>query len=217
VSILYLVILSLAVSLDSFGVGITYGLKRIKIPITSTIIISLASAVMILLSMQIGVWISLVLSPGFAKWIGAGILIAVGIWAIAQVLLNKYDDQEQKNIEVKNTGERIISIEIKKLGLVIQILRKPMKADIDRSGIISSAEAVLLGIALSLDAFGAGLGAALIGFQPMMTAITIAGMSGLFILFGLRVGFIFSEVKFLKKFTILPGLILILIGIIKFF
>lgn len=216
-NILYLFILALAVSLDSFGVGITYGLKRVKIPLISIIIISLASATMILLSMQIGVWISLMLSPSIAKWIGSIILVGIGIWAIFQVTHNKYTEPETKLDESKIEGKRIVSIEIRKIGLVIQILRRPMKADIDRSGIISSIEAVFLGFALSLDAFGAGLGAALIGFKPMITALTIAGMSGLFIVIGLRLGFLFSEVKVLQKFTILPGIILILIGIIKIF
>lgn len=215
--IISILILALAVSLDSFGVGITYGLRKVKIPIYSIIIIGLASATMILLSMQLGVWISLMLSPYAAKWIGAIILILVGLWAIIQVVNHSNEDIDIKKNELKNKGNKIISIELKKIGLVIQILRTPMKADIDRSGIISPLEASLLGLALSLDAFGAGLGAALIGFEPLLTATTIAGMSGLFILIGMRLGFWFSDDKWLQKFTLLPGIILILVGIMRFF
>lgn len=212
----YLFILAFAVSIDSFGVGITYGFRKIKIPISSIFIISLASALMILFSMQIGVWISLLLSSSVAKWIGSIILILIGLWVIMQVL---YQDSKENDIdyEPKKQDGNLISIEIKRLGLVIQILRTPMKADIDRSGIISAIEAVFLGLALSLDAFGAGLGAALIGFQPVETAITIAGMSGVFIILGIRLGFIFSGIRWLKKFSILPGIIMVIIGVIKIF
>lgn len=212
----YLFILALAVSIDSFGVGITYGFRKVKIPLSSILIISLASAIMILFSMQIGVWISLLLSPSVAIWVGSIILILLGLWIIIQVI---YQDNKEYEIEYesKKKNNNLISIEIKRLGLVIQILRTPMKADIDRSGKISAIEAVFLGIALSLDAFGAGLGAALIGFQPLETAVIIAGMSGFFIITGIRLGFIFSGVRWLKKFTILPGIIMVIIGVMKFF
>ena len=180
----------------------------------------MASAVMILLSMQIGVWISYFLPTNASKWIGSIILIGIGVWAIIQVVRKK-DVEEETKIEQKTfineEGKQIISIEIKTLGLVIQILKAPMKADMDKSGVISATEATLLGTALSLDAFGAGLGASLIGFNPLITALLIAIMSGIFILFGLNVGFLYSGKEWLHKFTILPGLILIIIGIIKFF
>ena len=42
-----------------------------------------------------------------------------------------------------------------------------MSADIDKSGVINGIEAVLLGFALSIDAFGAGIGAAILGFSPI--------------------------------------------------
>lgn len=212
---IYLFILALAVSLDSFGVGVTYGLRKVKLPLISIIIIGLSSAIMILISMQIGVWISLMLSPNAAKWIGSVILVSIGVWAIQQVVKSNQEVETDNKKRLTNKGKRIIYIEIKKLGIVIEILKKPIKADIDNSGYISSSEAILLGLALSLDAFGAGIGAALIGFNPVITAITIAGMSSLFILLGLKMGFWFSGIEWLKKFTLLPGIILILIGILK--
>ena len=49
---------------------------------------------------------------------------------------------------------------------MIQILRKPTVADFDKSGTISAGEA-LLGIALSVDSFGAGIGASLLGMHPL--------------------------------------------------
>lgn len=214
-NLIYLLILALAVSLDSFGVGVTYGLRKMKLPVISIIIIGLSSAIMILISMQIGVWLSLMLPPSMAKWIGSIILVSIGVWAILQVLKSNQEAEIDNKKSITNKGKRIVYIEIKKLGIVIEILKKPIKADIDNSGNISASEAMLLGLALSLDAFGAGIGAALVGFNSVVTAITIAGMSSLFILLGLKTGFWFSGIDWLKKFTVIPGIILILIGILK--
>ena len=49
----------------------------------------------------------------------------------------------------------IFNFEIKSLGVVINILQKPTEVDFDNSGTINGVEALVLGIALSLDAFGA--------------------------------------------------------------
>ncbi|ARO60791.1 Uncharacterized protein B5E38_3298 [Bacillus cereus] len=101
------------------------------------------------------------------------------------------------------------------LGLVIQILRKPTVADFDKSGTISAGEALLLGIALSVDSFGAGIGASLLGYAPAMMAILVAVMSSLFLFIGMKLGTVLSNMKWLQKFTFLPGVLLIIIGIWK--
>ncbi|MFK7697097.1 sporulation membrane protein YtaF [Paenibacillus sp. HJGM_3] len=223
-----LCLLALAVSLDGFGVGVTYGLRRIRIPVLSIVIISGCSGFIFWIAMQLGAFVSQFLSPRAATSIGALILIGIGVWAILQIVRNQQPDAdsegagEQVPVTVtevtKNEGDQvktIVVIEWKRLGLVIQILRKPSLADMDRSGIISASEAVLLGIALSLDAFGAGIGAAFIGFSSLMTAFVIACSSGLFIATGLRVGMLYANRAWMKKLSFLPGFLLILMGLMK--
>lgn len=218
--------LALAVSLDGFGVGASYGLRKIKIPLTSVVIIALLSGVVMFVSMHIGGWLAACFSPRLAKMMGSIILIGIGIWAVRQMLRQEEAEEErdagtqlaavpavQADAEpVKNT---LLSIEFKRLGLVIQILRTPSAADVDRSGVISPSEAALLGIALSLDAFGAGIGAAFIGFSPLWTAAVISAASGSFIYAGLRLGFRVSHLPWIRRFSIVPGCMLILIGLIK--
>lgn len=208
-------ILALAVSLDGFGVGVMYGIRKIRIPFLSILIISLCSGIIILGSMYIGVTMLQFLPQSTAKMVGAIVLMGIGIWAVIQMTLQKNNDPVDDIILSEKPEKRIIHIEIKSLGLVIDILRKPSNADVDRSGNISASEATLLGIALSLDAFGAGIGAALIGFSPLITSLVIAISSGVFITLGLRTGFLFSSVKWVRKLSVLPGFILILMGIFK--
>ena len=49
-----LVLLALAVSLDSFSVGFTYGLRKMRIPFKSILIIACCSAVTLMIAMLIG-------------------------------------------------------------------------------------------------------------------------------------------------------------------
>ncbi|MFV8830469.1 sporulation membrane protein YtaF [Alkalihalobacterium sp. APHAB7] len=214
VEIFSLLLLALAVSLDSFGVGLTYGLRKMKLPFKSLLFIAFCSAVSILLAMTFGNWIQRYLSPQFAEALGGIILILIGAWALYQVFRpTKNTVEEEEEVPKKVDDKVLINLEIKMLGLVIRILRKPMEADIDKSGTITGREAILLGVALSLDAFGAGIGAALIGFSPWLMALTVAVMSASFVTFGMKSGYRFSDTYLMKKFSFIPGLLLIILGV----
>lgn len=206
VEILSLFLLALAVSLDSFGVGLTYGLRKMKLPFKSLIFIATCSAISILIAMIIGSWIQRYLSPSVAETIGGLILITIGAWALYQIY------RPAKRDEKTNEDAVILNFEIEILGVVIKILRKPMVADFDDSGTITGREAFLLGIALSLDAFGAGIGAALIGFSPLFMALSVAFMSAICVTFGMKSGYLFSDSKIMQKFSFIPGLLLIILG-----
>lgn len=253
--LLPLLLLSFAVSVDGFGVGITYGLRRIRIPLLSVLIITGCSGVVILLSMKVGTWLTGFVDPDDARRIGALILIGIGCFTLFQQLRPKRPSAEAEAGEEQRKGEAaaspdgshagaasaagaggsaaaisagsgaaaelavpsiaVLTLEIKKLGIVIQILRSPQTADVDSSGSISAGEALLLGSALSLDAFGAGLGAAMVGLEPWLTALSIMLASGLFLAAGLRFGFRFSGGKRMKLLSVLPGTLLLLIGLGK--
>lgn len=226
-----LLLLSFAVSVDGFGVGATYGLRRIRIPVLSALIIAACSGFVILISMRIGAWLSELFAPDTAKIFGACVLIAIGSWGLLQLRRSgqqtEASDELEQNVQAGcsdreetldaafGPARTVLNLEIKKLGLVVQILRTPQKADIDRSGIISPSEALLLGFALSLDAFGAGLGAAMVGLDPVVTACAITLSCGIFLLLGLRLGFRFSHWHRMQSLSALPGILLILIGISK--
>jgi putative sporulation protein YtaF len=222
-----LILLSFAVSLDGFGVGITYGVRKIKIPVSSIIIISACSGLIILMSMIVGVAMTKWMSPHLTSAAGAMILIAIGISALIQFIRSgDREDGEAQRSTVSGTvtaispdnpisGKPVLTMELKVFGLIIQILRSPSAADLDRSGTITAGEAFFLGTALSLDAFGAGIGAALVGFPPLLTAILIAAASGIFLWSGTRVGFWASGWRWVRPLSMLPGIILIVMGIFK--
>lgn len=245
--------LAIAVSIDSFGVGIAYGLRKITIPIHSMIIISLCSGAVIWLSMQAGGWLSQYLSITIAGRIGASILIAIGVWALYQFARGVHEQRAEKNskldevqaaepkrksnatetsekkdarnsIEMKlhqvasgSQPTNVFTIELKTLGIVIQILRKPQTADFDASGTISASEAFMLGIALSLDAFGAGIAAGLMGLHMIHTPLLIVFCSAFFLIGGTCIGRKLAHYRYTQFVSGLPGLLLIILGIIKLF
>jgi len=209
VQLFSLLILAFALSLDGFSVGFTYGLRQMVMPIKSMLIIATCSAVSLLTAVSIGHGLEKVLSPHITASLGGFILIALG----AGVLYQFFRPEKEK--EMLTDEKTIVNLEIRSLGLAINILKKPMSADFDQSGTITGIEALMLGFALSLDAFGAGIGAAMLGFSPFYLAFTVACMSCLFVLLGIKSGAFFHKFEWIQKFTFLPGILLIIIGIWK--
>jgi putative sporulation protein YtaF len=204
-----LLILAFALSLDSFSVGFTYGLRQMVMPFKSVLIIASCSAVSMMLAVSIGHGLEKILSPSITASLGGVILIALG----AGVLFQFFRPEKEK--ELLKHEKTIVNFEIRSLGLVINILKKPMSADFDNSGTITGIEALMLGFALSLDSFGAGIGAAMLGFSPYYLAISVAVMSSLFVLLGIKSGTFFHRFDWIQRFTFLPGILLIMIGIWK--
>ncbi|GGB37608.1 sporulation membrane protein YtaF [Virgibacillus dakarensis] len=194
--------LVIAVSLDGFGVGIAYGMRRIRVPLIALFIIMLCSGVIVLTSMTIGSMITSYISAYTAKIIGGLILVSIGIFCLWNVIRSKTDD-------TVHPSENSVS----QLNQFKSVLKEPQQADLDQSGVISIQEAILLGFALALDAFGAGLGAAMLGYSPLLTASLVAFMSGLMVFGGIHMGIFLSDSKWMKKMTLLPPFLLIALGI----
>jgi putative sporulation protein YtaF len=206
---LLLLMLAFAVSLDSFSTGLTYGLRKMGIPIRSIVIISMCSAGSLLAAMSIGGAAENVLSEGIADKIGGFILIALG----AFVLLQFFRTGKEPAVDDEKV---LFNFEIESIGLVINILKRPTAADFDKSGTITGVEAIMLGLALSLDAFGAGIGAALLGYSPVLLALTVMMMSIVFLTAGLRIGKTCAHMRWIQKVSFLPGVLLIVIGVLRF-
>lgn len=199
-----------AVSMDGLVVGMTYGLRKVRVPLQAIFIIMSCSGAVVFLAMTIGKALRLTISPDVTTKIGGMILICIGLFSIWNSMRSKKElsMKIQSSIASKNS-----SIPAK----IGSILSSPSKADIDHSGRISMTEAFILGVALSMDAFGAGFGAAMLGYTAFMTTVLIAVMSGGFLFAGLRIGTVFSQYKMMQKFVYVPAMILIIIGASSFF
>ncbi len=208
------VLFALALNLDSFGAGIAYGARQIKVPLLSLSIISLISVTAIVISMLCGQLFLSFVPAGLAHRTGGILLVLIGLWVLYQTRRSSQADNDSR--EESSTG-RVIKIHIRPLGLIVQILREPASADLDSSGVISPGEAIVLGAALAMDALGAGFAVSMMGMSIILTA-AVVGLGHFFLTYlGLLAGRIITNRGVGRHLAVLPGLILITLGIIKLF
>ncbi|KAF0195092.1 MAG: ytaF [Bacillota bacterium] len=197
--------LALTVSLDGFAAGVAYGTRKIKLPVLAICLISITSAVTMYISMSIGSVLRDIIPEQVASILGAVLLISLGAYFVQQ--------QCKSPSKVSEAERDILHFRIASMGLVIRVWHDPLLADSDKSGSINSGEAIVLGIALALDAFGSGLGAAMTGLPPLTTAMSIGLSKFILVNLGLSAGGALASVISPKSTSLLPGLLLIVLGV----
>ncbi|WJE14610.1 sporulation membrane protein YtaF [Halobacillus sp. ACCC02827] len=185
-----------AVSIDSFGIGCVLGLKKVTIAKRAVLSIACLSGVVFLLSSYFGHLLIAYVSPEVAEKTGASALIFIGIFFLWQ-FFKKRKPQKEDDSWFKPA----------------EVLNDPVAADVDHSGGIRGKEVFLLGIALSLDSIGAGVSGAMIGMPTLMTSLFITLATFLMLAGGIWSGRHLSEK--VESISILPGVLLIIIGLIK--
>jgi putative sporulation protein YtaF len=210
-------VIALALSLDGFGVGMAYGLKKIKIPMGSLAIIAFCSALAMGTSMLFGQLIMPKLTFISPKTLGAAVLIAIGCYQLFRALKERNEPEAvpamTAAVAEPDTYRTLMSVKLNMFGLVIQILKTPDAADLDGSGTINIIESFFLGIALALDTFASGMAATMTGVK-LYVILLVAVMQVLTIGAGqLFTGKLPSGV--LAKAKYLPGVVLVLIGSLK--
>ena len=189
-------LIGIASNLDNAGVGIAYGIRKIRISWFNNFIIAFFGFLFTLLAGFFGNWIALFISEFTANLIGAIILGIIGVFILCQPFLGK-----------RNTGGS------KDGNVLMGILRNPEKADFDGSKTISFSEAIVLGIALSINNIAGGFDAGVTNLNLWLTA-TISGVFSFICISGFAyVGKRFLAAYLGKWATVIAGVLLILIGI----
>ena len=205
-----LIIIILVLSMDAFGIGITYGIRGIKISNTAKLIITVQSILITLAAMKFSTFFKTLLPQHLSPYVGTVMLLALGIWIIIQCIkakpLKEITPLERPSI-------------LKHLGLTTKIIRSPQLCDLDNSTVIDKFEAVYLGFALSIDAFGAISSVGMIDtfsrFTPFILAITQVFLLAL----GSHTG---KKIKITcqinpKFWTLSSGILLVIIAILSLF
>jgi len=205
--IIAILALAFIVSLDGLAAGAAYGARKIKLPQVAVVLVSLTSACTMYISMSVGSALRDLFSERFASITGAALLISLGVYFLVQ------QGKPQPQLICSDAERDILHVRIASLGLVIRVWHDPLLADSDKSGGINPAEAVILGLALALDAFGAGLGAALTGLAPFLTAVFIGLFKFLMVNAGLYTGEYMSRFFAPQVISLLPGILLMVLGV----
>lgn len=213
--ILQLLVLALALSIDAFGIGISYGVRKINFKISSLVIISFIALLFSSISIWLGTVIASIFSKSITSFISILILVILGLFIIKKGI-EKDDDKPIANYDTNNEHKNIYSLFIKSLGITINIIKTPSICDLNNSLKIDPKEALYLGIALSLDCIGTSIAISSFGRYKFLFPIFIVIFQLTFLLLGTFLGKK-TIVKFLdeSKISITSGLILITIGFLR--
>lgn len=204
-------LLALAMSLDGLGVGMSYGLRSITLPFSSLCIISLISIFLVTVSMSVGDLIGILFPAGLVEKTGPFVLIFLGLGICLQSLFFTKGDQDcQVTLKNPETEEKKGII-----AFLLKIMQEPGRADVDDSGVISPKEAMVLGFALATDALAFGLGAGIAGYRSWFIPVLAGVFQPLFITWGRGIGFLLGKRYVGSKGFLLPGLILVILGLLR--
>lgn len=188
--------IALASNLDNAGVGVAYGVRKIKIPVLAGTVIAFMGFLLTLIGGLFGQFISSWLSPLVCNYIGMVILVTIGFWVILQPLLQ---EQMAKHPDKRN--------------LLTRILQNPETADFNASKTVDFKESIVLGIALSINNLAGGFDAGITQISIWGTSILSGAFSlvciGLCSLIGNKI----AGEHLGKAASIVAGLILIFIGV----
>ena len=186
-------ILAISSSIDSLGIGITYGIKNMKISFFSKFILFIISISITYLALFLGNLLSDMLSDFFTTIIGSGILIFMGFYIIYEALKIKRNN--------------------------FNIFNNPISSDFNHSKTIEPKEALFLAIALSLDSFGIGIGGSIGSINLIFFPIFVSILQLFFLCSGIWLGKNINNLYRLPEniWSIISGILLIIIGIFKIF
>lgn len=198
-----LILIAVAVSLDGFWGGFAFGLRKIKIPFVSLLIISSWSVLCTMIAMLIGHYLKAVIPIGMAKYIGAILLLMLALYTLKE----GYEHRKEQ----KGTIKPKITIHD-----LAKILQNPLLADYDNQNDIKPMEGTLLGLAVAMDASIAAFTIALVGVNPF-TAPFLFGLAHVVMIGS---GNIISRTNIVsglgEKFALIPGFILLIIAVLRF-
>lgn len=186
-----LLIFAITLSIDSLGVGITYGIRNIKIALKSILILLLISFTLTLLSISIGLALFKYLPVWFPNLLGCLLLTFMGIW-----------------IFVKS---------FKQGNGITDILNNPTLSDYDDSKSIDGKESLSLGLAMSTDSLICGVGLSMVNSFSLLFPFLVAIFQIAFLSLGMILGKKIKSTSSLSPtiWSKVSGIILILFGIVK--
>lgn len=210
-------VLALSGSLDSIGVGISYGIKKTKVGILSFLVLFTLIFAVTTISMLFGNFITSIVSETFVSIIGAIMLLGMGIFIIYSAIFNKKEKNSKNSLS--SSIHKEYNFFIKFLGITINIIKNPVSSDIDNSNIIDIHEALFLGTALSLDAISIGFGASVIGINSLVFPFFMSLFHLIFLYAGIYVGEHINNISKLPSniLSVISGILLICLSLLKLF
>lgn len=198
------ILLSISANLDTLAVCVSYGMKKVKVSIIASLLISFITSLGTFISMFLGKVITSFISPKIVTIIGGLLLLILGLKVIFD-FIKKYKKTHIKNL-----------LRSKKVSYS-EILDNPVKADTDNSGDIDLRECITLSIALSLNNLNVGIAASIAGISILLNTL----FTFIFTLVSIYLGFFIGR-KYASRLIgeysdLVSGLLIALLGIYQIF
>lgn len=208
-------VLALSSSIDSLGIGITYGIKNTRISCLAKVVLFTISFLISIVSVWFGDFIKNIFSDLVTKIVGNLILLCMGFFLLVQAFKK---DKLNSSVCSCNYEEKIYSFFIDFLGVTIKIIKNPTFSDLDSSNSIDAKEALFLGFALSLDCFCIGVGASILGVSSFLFPLFISVFQLAFLSFGNFLGQKLHSLSNLPDnvWSVFSAVFLILIAFLRF-
>lgn len=183
--------LALSLSLDALGVGLSYGLRGIQFPLLSRILLAVETASLLYLFLKMGTLLTQLFPPMLAELCGIIFLFGFGLFLCIQSFCKK-----------------------PKSGSFFAFVRKPSACDTNHSAILEPKEALLLGLVLSADACGVGIGAGASSLPVSLLPLLAALLQTVFLALGYLSGKYLSHSNHVneKQCSFLSGMIFLSIA-----
>ncbi|MCM3153667.1 manganese efflux pump [Priestia megaterium] len=169
---LFIVGFALSSSIDNFGVGISYGVRKVRIKWLSNLLIAAICFLFSMVGITFGRWILTILPGVFHVIVAVVLLTLIGI----RIILLVGSQRNNGSDELDSSGQENVRY-------------------------IEWIESSVLGVALSANALTNGLGAGLLGLSPLAISLTSAFGSFITVWLGVMVGKKAANVQ-IGKFTL---------------
>jgi len=145
--VLTAVFLTLSISIDVFIAFFTYGARGMRVPPRSIAVTIAISAGVVLVSGIIGAITAPLIPDAILRSVGFTVLFIIGIIRLFDSIVRRLISRgTRRDMRFKAMG----------LCFLLQIYADPEAADIDAGGDLSTAEAIPLALAMSIDGAAAG-------------------------------------------------------------
>ena len=206
-SILQLILLIIALSADAFAASFAYGADKVKIPPLSAVIVAVLADFLLMISLFIGHLLKAYVPPAFTAVFSFLILFVLGS-------IKLFDSSIRKKIRENRFNSKKVQVKTKNLRFILTVYAAPEAANTADVEVLSPAEALSLGLALSLDSAAAGFGAASGEYSLPLAAlltflISLGAVSG-----GCKLGRLLAS-KSGFNFSVIGGILLLLLAFSK--
>lgn len=152
----------MALSVDVFLASVACGTEHIIIEKKTALCISAVCSGVLFLSLTAGNLLDGVIKEAYTEWLCFFGLLLVGLFKLVEYGIKIY-------IKKYKFLCKRVKITFSQLNFILSIYNNPVMADKDRSSNMSVAEGIFFALAMSLDGFFGGLGAAFLGIDVWWT------------------------------------------------